>query len=57
MTERTWADGRYGEDDVIESADGTGYLTPSEYVAGDDGLEPDDSSDYDDDYDDDDDDE
>ena len=45
MSEKTWEEGQYTEDDVIESADGTGYLSPSEFVSGDNGLEPDDSYD------------
>lgn len=56
MTEKTWEEGQYTEDDVIESADGTGYLYPSEFVAGEGGLEPDDGADDSDDTDDTDDD-
>ncbi|PPK68524.1 hypothetical protein CLV40_105253 [Actinokineospora auranticolor] len=46
MTEpdKTWDDGHYGEDDVIEAADGKGYLSVSDYTHGDNGLEPDDHS-------------
>ncbi|MFF4835977.1 hypothetical protein [Streptomyces sp. NPDC001315] len=48
-TEHTWDDGRLTEDDVIESADHTGYTSVSEFVAGENGYEPDppDTSDHD----------
>lgn len=40
-TGQTWDDGRLAEDDVIEAADHTGYTSVSDYIAGDDGYEPD----------------
>lgn len=61
--EKTWGDGKYTSDDVIESADHTAYTSTADYVAGEDGMEPDDDyaadddpEDTDDDYDTDDDD-
>ncbi|GAB3851322.1 hypothetical protein ACFPIJ_52950 [Dactylosporangium cerinum] len=39
--EKTWNDGAYTADDVIESADHTGYTSVSDYVSGEDGLTPD----------------
>lgn len=41
MSEPTWGGGEYTPDDVIEAADHTGYTSPSEYVDGANGLEPD----------------
>jgi hypothetical protein len=40
--EDTWDDGHYTEDDVIESADHTGYTSVSDFVHGTNGMEPDD---------------
>ena len=37
----TWDDGHYTEDDVIEAADHSGYLSVSDYISGDDPLAPD----------------
>lgn len=41
----TWDDGHYTEDDVIEAADHSGYLSMSDYISGDNALEPDYSDD------------
>ncbi|UWE11164.1 hypothetical protein [Actinacidiphila bryophytorum] len=41
MTDQTWDDGQYTDDDVIEAADHSGYLSVSDYVSGDNALEPD----------------
>ncbi|MFJ4982353.1 hypothetical protein ACIP9H_00950 [Streptomyces sp. NPDC088732] len=38
---QTWDDGHLTGDDVIESADHTGYTSVSDYVAGENGYEPD----------------
>jgi hypothetical protein len=38
---QTWNDGQLTPDDVIVAADGTGYTSPSEYVDGTGGYEPD----------------
>lgn len=40
MTEPTYGDGTLGADDVIPSADYTGFLSQSEYITGDNGLDP-----------------
>jgi hypothetical protein len=40
-TDPTWDDGNLTEHDVIESADHTGYTSVSDYVAGENGYEPD----------------
>ncbi|WP_405654826.1 hypothetical protein [Streptomyces sp. RK9] len=45
--EQTWDEGLLTEDDVIEAADGTGYASVSQYVAGVDGHAPDDHAAYD----------
>jgi hypothetical protein len=37
----TWDDGHYTEDDVIESADHTGYLSVDDYVHDVNGMDPD----------------
>lgn len=42
MDDRTWDDGRLGEEDVIESADHTGYTSYDDFVHGNNGYEPDD---------------
>ncbi|MFD4869386.1 hypothetical protein [Streptomyces sp. NPDC058412] len=39
--EQTWDDGHLSENEVIESADGTGYTSVSDYVHGENGHEPD----------------
>lgn len=39
--DKTWGDGQYTADEVIESADHTGYTSVSDYVHGDDGVDPD----------------
>jgi hypothetical protein len=41
MSEMTWGDGQYTEDDVIEAADHTGYLSMDDYIHDNNGLEPD----------------
>jgi hypothetical protein len=40
-TDHTWDDGQLTEHDVIESADHTGYTSVADYVAGENGHEPD----------------
>lgn len=45
--EQTWDEGLLTDDDVIEAADGTGYTSVSQYVAGADGHAPDDHAAYD----------
>ncbi|MFH9074395.1 hypothetical protein [Streptomyces alboflavus] len=45
--EQTWDEGLLTEGDVIEAADGTGYTSVSQYVAGVDGHTPDDHAAYD----------
>lgn len=39
--DKTWGESEYTEDDVIEAADHTGYTSYSDYIAGDNGLDPD----------------
>ncbi|THA73701.1 hypothetical protein [Streptomyces sp. A0592] len=39
--EQTWDEGHLTESDVVESADGTGYTSVSDYVHGENGHEPD----------------
>ncbi|MGW4033204.1 hypothetical protein ACWEFL_28570 [Streptomyces sp. NPDC004838] len=41
MGDPTYGDGAYEPDDVIQSADYTGYLFTSDYVAGENGMNPD----------------
>lgn len=41
MIGKTWGDGEYTGDEVIEAADHTGYTSYSDYFAGDNGLDPD----------------
>ena len=48
-SDQTWDDGQLTESDVIESADGTGYTSVSEFVAGENGYEPDPVSSWEDD--------
>ncbi|TYB45713.1 hypothetical protein [Actinomadura chibensis] len=46
MPEKTWGDGEYTEDDVIESADHTGYTSVSDYVHDENALAPDPVDDF-----------
>ncbi|MFF0451361.1 hypothetical protein ACFYT4_34190 [Streptomyces sp. NPDC004609] len=41
MGDPTYGEGAYEADDVIQSADYTGYLFTSDYVAGENGMSPD----------------